>query len=45
MKGVTYVILAVALVAACSGVVAHAQQPGRPPFETTKIDGTGGLPT
>jgi glyoxylase-like metal-dependent hydrolase (beta-lactamase superfamily II) len=40
MRGVTYVLLAVALVAAGAGVVAHAQAPAPPPFATTKVDGT-----
>ena len=35
-----YVVAATALVAACLGVVASAQQPAPPPFATTKVDGT-----
>jgi glyoxylase-like metal-dependent hydrolase (beta-lactamase superfamily II) len=40
MKGVTPVIIGAVLMAACLGVVAHAQQPAPPPFATTKVDGT-----
>ena len=40
MRRASYAIAAAALVAACVGVVAHAQQAAPPPFATTKVDGT-----
>src|SRR2546425_5677800 len=40
MSRVSYVIAGTALAAACLGVTAYAQQASRPPFATTKVDGT-----
>jgi glyoxylase-like metal-dependent hydrolase (beta-lactamase superfamily II) len=40
MPRLSYFIWGVALLAACAGEVAHAQQPAPPPFATTKVDGT-----
>ena len=40
MSRVSYAIAGAALAAACLGAAAHAQQAARPPFETTKVDGT-----
>ena len=40
MRRVSYAIAGAALVALFLGVVAHAQQPTRPPIETTKVEGT-----
>ena len=43
MTRVSYAIAGAALAAACLGVVAHAQQAARPPFATTKVDGTDNI--
>src|SRR5438128_1695988 len=40
MSRLSYALTAGALVAACLGAVAWAQQPAPPPFATTKVDGT-----
>src|SRR5262245_17708572 len=40
MTRTSSLIVGAALAAAGLGVVAHAQQPSRPPFETTKVEGT-----
>ncbi len=40
MRRMSYLIAGAVLAAVCLGVVAHAQQPAPPPFETTKVDGT-----
>ena len=40
MTRTSFLIAGAALAAACLGVVAHAQQASRPPFETTRVEGT-----
>src|SRR2546425_11456332 len=40
MSRLSYALTAGALVAACLGAVAWAQQPAPPPFATTKVEGT-----
>jgi glyoxylase-like metal-dependent hydrolase (beta-lactamase superfamily II) len=40
MTRLSYAIAAGVLAATCLGVAAYAQQPGPPPFATTKVDGT-----
>jgi glyoxylase-like metal-dependent hydrolase (beta-lactamase superfamily II) len=43
MTRVFYAVAATALVVACLGVAAYAQQPAAPPFATTKVDGTSNV--
>src|SRR5712691_13129255 len=40
MSRLSYAIAGGAVAAVCLGVAASAQQPTRPPFATTKVDGT-----
>ena len=40
MSRLSYALTAGALVAACLGAAAWAQQPAPPPFATTKVEGT-----
>ena len=40
MPRLTFSLVAAVVVAACLGVVAHAQQTSAPPFATTRVDGT-----
>ena len=42
MPRLTFSLVAAVLVAACLGVVTHAQQTSAPPFATTKVDGMWG---